>query len=179
MLTLWGSNFGVDFSVNIGGTSGLTMIAGVKTLDTGMIGSILVAGIVVYLHDKYFDTKLPDYLGIFQGSSFVVIIGFFAMLPVALAMCFIWPKVQGGIGSLQGFLTSSGVVGVWIYTFLERILIPTGLHHFIYGPFIFGPAIVEGGIATYWPQHLSELANSAHSLKEMFPAGWIFTIWNV
>ncbi len=171
MLTLWGTNFGVDFSANTGGTSGLTMIAGIKTLDTGMIGAILVAGIVVYLHDKYFDTRLPDYLGIFQGSSFVVMIGFFAMLPVALAMCSIWPKVQGGIGSLQSFLTSSGVAGVWIYTFLERILIPTGLHHFIYGPFIFGPAIVEGGIASYWPQHLAEFSNNAQSLKEMFPAG--------
>ncbi|MEG2381890.1 MAG: PTS transporter subunit EIIC, partial [Oscillospiraceae bacterium] len=52
-----------------------------------------------------------------------------------------------------------------------RILIPTGLHHFIYGPFIFGPAVVEGGIASYWPQHLNEFATSAHSLKEMFPQG--------
>lgn len=171
MLSLWGANFGVNFASEVGGTSGLTMIAGIKTLDTGMIGSILIAGIVVYLHDKYFDKKLPDYLGIFQGSSFVVIIGFFVMIPTALAMCFIWPKVQGGIGALQGFLASSGVIGVWIYTFLERILIPTGLHHFIYGPFLFGPAVVENGIAAYWPQHLSDFATSARPLKEMFPAG--------
>ncbi len=49
-----------------------------------------------------------------------------------------------GIESLQAFLRSAGALGVWVYTFLERILIPTGLHHFIYGPFIFGPAAVEG-----------------------------------
>lgn len=93
------------------------------------------------------------------------------MLPTALLMCLVWPKVQGGIGALQGFLASSGVIGVWIYTFLERILIPTGLHHFIYGPFIFGPAVVPDGIASYWPKHLSDFATSAHSLKQMFPAG--------
>lgn len=55
-----------------------------------------------------------------------------------------WPKVQMGIESMQAFLRSAGALGVWVYTFLERILIPTGLHHFIYGPFIFGPAAVEG-----------------------------------
>jgi alpha-glucoside PTS system EIICB component len=171
ILSLWGMSFGVDFTAKVGGTSGLAMIAGIKTLDTGIIGAILIASIVVYVHTQYFDKKLPDYLGIFQGSSFVVMIGFFIMLPVSVAMCFIWPKVQGGIAALQGFLSLSGVIGVWVYTFLERILIPTGLHHFIYGPFIFGPAVVEGGIAIYWPQHLTEFATSAHTLKEMFPAG--------
>ncbi|MBC2582148.1 alpha-glucoside-specific PTS transporter subunit IIBC [Clostridium sp. DJ247] len=171
ILTLWGPSFGVNFKAEVGGTSGLTMIAGIKTLDTGMIGSILIAAIVVYLHERFFSKKLPDFLGIFQGSCFVVIVGFFVMIPVAFAICLLWPKVQSGIGALQGFLTSSGVLGVWVYTFLERILIPTGLHHFVYGPFIFGPAIVEGGIAAYWPQHLSSFATSAHSLKEMFPAG--------
>jgi phosphotransferase system glucose/maltose/N-acetylglucosamine-specific IIC component len=51
-----------------------------------------------------------------------------------------------GIESLQAFLRSAGALGVWVYIFLERILIPTGLHHFVYGPFIFGPAVVEGGL---------------------------------
>jgi alpha-glucoside PTS system EIICB component len=171
ILTLWGDKFGVDFSQEVGGVSGLTMIAGIKTLDTSIIGAIVISSIVVVLHNRYFDTKLPDFLGIFQGSSFVVIIAFLVMLPVALITAYVWPIVQHGIASLQGFLASSGVFGVWLYTFLERILIPTGLHHFIYGPFVFGPAVVEGGIAKYWMEHLSEYATSAHSLKEMFPEG--------
>ncbi|RBP41533.1 alpha-glucoside-specific PTS transporter subunit IIBC [Garciella nitratireducens] len=171
ILTIWGDSFGVDFSQEVGGVSGLTMIAGIKTLDTSMIGSILIAGIVVYLHNRYFDKKLPDFLGIFQGSSFVVIISFLVMLPMAFITSFIWPMIQHAIASMQGFLASSGVLGVWLYTFLERILIPTGLHHFIYGPFIYGPAVVESGIAVYWIEHLSEFATSAKSLKELFPAG--------
>jgi PTS system arbutin-like IIC component len=114
---------------------------------------------------------LPAYLGIFQGSVFVAAIGFVVMIPTALAICLIWPKVQGGMGALQGFLSSAGVIGVWIYTFLERILIPTGLHHFIYAPFTLGPAVVPEGILAYWPKHLPDFATSAKSLKEMFPAG--------
>lgn len=175
ILTLSGSTFGVNFSLQPGVTngvsSGLAMIAGIKTLDTGMLGAILIAGITVYLHDKFFEKRLPAYLGIFQGSVFVAAVGFVVMIPTALAICLIWPKVQGGMGSLQGFLASSGVIGVWIYTFLERILIPTGLHHFIYAPFTLGPAVVPEGILAYWPKHLPDFATSTKSLKEMFPAG--------
>lgn len=175
ILTLSGSTFGVNFElppgVSNGVSSGLAMIAGVKTLDTGMVGAILIASIAVYLHGKFFEKRLPPYLAIFQGSVLVAAVGFAVMLPTALAMCFIWPKVQFGIGALQGFLAASGIVGVWIYTFLERILIPTGLHHFIYGPFIFGPAVVADGIAAYWPKHLPDFATTTQSLKSMFPAG--------
>jgi len=171
MLELWGPTFGVDYSLEAGAGSGLAMIANIKTLDLGMVGAILIAAIVVYLHDRFFDTELPEYLGVFKGSSLVCIVGFFVMIPVALILCFIWPKVQVMIGSMQGFLKTSGILGVWVYTFLERILIPTGLHHFIYTPFIYGPAVVSEGIATYWPAHIKEFSTTAYSLKEMFPQG--------
>lgn len=171
MLQLSGSSFGVNFKQAAGGDSGLKLIAGIKTLDTGIIGAIFISALVVYLHNRYFEKKLPDFLGIFQGSSYVVVLGFFLMLPVALLTCFIWPKVQLGIGSLQALLATSGVVGVWIYTFLERILIPTGLHHFVYTPFVFGPAVVEGGITQYWFAHLNEFSHSTKALKTLFPEG--------
>ncbi|MDV4150438.1 alpha-glucoside-specific PTS transporter subunit IIBC [Clostridium sp. AL.422] len=171
ILQLWGPAFGVNFALEAGGGTGLATIAGIKTLDTGMVGAILISGIVVYIHNRYFDTELPEYLGTFKGSTFVYIIGFFVMIPVAFAIALIWPKVQGLIASLQEFLKSSGGVGVWTYTFLERILIPTGLHHFIYSPFMFDSAVVEGGISVYWAAHLSEFSTSGASLKELFPAG--------
>ncbi|MGN1400955.1 MAG: alpha-glucoside-specific PTS transporter subunit IIBC [Bacillus sp. (in: firmicutes)] len=171
ILTVWGPTFNVDMSAEVGGESGLAMIAGIKTLDTSIIGAIIISSIVVYLHNRYFDTKLPDFLGIFQGTSFIVIIGFIAMIPMALLTAWIWPIIQGGISSMQGFLSESGVFGVWLFTFLERILIPTGLHHFIYTPFTLGPVAVEGGIIQYWNQHLSEFAASSAPLKELFPQG--------
>lgn len=171
ILTIWGSHFGVDFSQAIGGVSGLTNIAGIKTLDTSIVGAIFVAAVMTYFHNRFFDKKLPDYLGIFQGTAFVTIIGFIVMLPLAFATCLVWPKVQLGIGSLQEFLSTAGALGVWIYTFLERILIPTGLHHFVYGPFIFGPAAVEGGLQAYWIQHIAEFSTSTQPLIELFPQG--------
>lgn len=171
ILNFWGPAFGVDFTQAAGGVSGLALIAGIKTLDTNILGAIVVGLIITVIHNRFYETKLPDYLGVFQGTSFVHIIGFLVMLVFAFITCLIWPKIQLAISSMQTFLASSGGVGVFIYTFLERALIPTGLHHFIYGPFIYGPAVVPNGIEPYWIQHVAEFANSTEPLKTLFPAG--------
>lgn len=167
----WGGFFGVDFSIEPTTGSGLTLIAGIKTLDTSIVGGIVISGIVTALHNRYYEKQLPVFLGIFQGSSFVVMVAFLVMIPCAWLTLLGWPKVQMGIESLQAFLRSAGALGVWVYTFLERILIPTGLHHFVYGPFMFGPAAVEGGIQVFWANHLLEFSQTTTPLKTLFPEG--------
>ncbi len=142
-----------------------------KTLDMGMLGAIFIACVTAALHNRFYDTNIPDWLGIFKGPAFVVAVGFALMIPVAFLACLIWPAVQNGIMAFQHFLTTSGLAGVWAYTFSERILLPAGLHHFIYLPFIFGPAVCDGGIQAYWLQHLQDFAVSGQSLAELFPEG--------
>lgn len=171
ILSQWGPTFGVDFTREAASGSGLAYIAGIKTLDMGMMGAIMIAAIVVWLHNRYFDTQLPEFLGIFKGSTFIYILGFFAMIPVAFLSVLIWPKVQYLIGMLQVFLADSGAIGVGIYSFLNRILIPTGLHHFVYSPFLYDNVAVQGGIVSYWTQHLAEFAASGEPLKTLFPQG--------
>ena len=85
---------------------GLTNIAGIKTLDTSILAALVVALIVTWLHNKYFDKKLPDWLGTFQGSTYVYVLSFFLMIPLALITCWGWPKVQLGISSMQHFIVS-------------------------------------------------------------------------
>ena len=172
MLSHWGAFFGVPnfnkIQITANATNGgLTEIAGIKTLDTNIVFSLIIAGIVVYLHNHYFDKKLPEWLGTFQGSTYVYFLGFFVMIPVAFLTCLIWPKVQLGINSMQHFIVSSGFVGIWIYSFLNRVLIPTGLHHLVYIPFQFGPAVVAGGLQPYWLKHLTEYAASTKPLSQI------------
>lgn len=174
MLTHWGSAFGIPNFAKIqivanATNHGLTNIAGIKTLDTSILGALVVALIVTWLHNKYFDKKLPDWLGTFQGSTYVYFLGFFAMIPLALITCWLWPKVQSGITDLQKFMVSSSWVGVWVYNFLNRVLIPTGLHHLVYIPFQFGPAAVAGGLEPYWLKHLAGYAASSRSLAQLAP----------
>lgn len=174
ILSIWGDKFGIDFNQDISESAagtGLKMIAGIKTLDTGIFGAIIISAIVVWLHNRYFDAKLPAWLGIFQGTQMVYGLGFFLMMPVALAFCFIWPSIQNAFTSMQGFFISSGVFGVWLYTFLERILIPTGLHHFIYTPFVYGPAVTPNGIIKDWAANINTFAASTTPVKELFPGG--------
>lgn len=171
LLANWGPLLGVDYTVNAGSGTGLTMIASIKTLDTGMIGALVISGLVVLIHDRYFDTELPEWLGVFKGSSFVCAIGFFAMLISAVLFALVWPKVQALISQMQTFFVNSGTVGVFCYSFLERILIPTGLHHFVYMPFQYDNIVVEGGIRAAWALNLPEFAVSTAPLKELFPAG--------
>lgn len=45
--------------------SGLAMIAGIKTLDTSIIGAIIISGLVTAIHNRFFDKSLPVFLGIF------------------------------------------------------------------------------------------------------------------
>lgn len=169
ILSQWGSFFGVDFVAEVGGTSGLAMIANIKTLDMGMIGALVISGIVIYLHNRFFDTELPEWLGTFSGSTFVFMIGFFVMIPVAFLFAFIWPKVQIAMSVFQGFVTGSGALGVGVFVFLERALIPFGLHHLLYSPFFYDSVVVPGGIYSYWATKLPELAASTASLKTLLP----------
>ncbi|WP_331722139.1 PTS transporter subunit EIIC [Alkalithermobacter thermoalcaliphilus] len=169
ILQHFGSRFGVD--VYESGVLGLTEIGGVLTLDTNLVGAILCASLAVWIHNKYYDKELPNMLQIFRGTPLVVIILFPITIVAAIITVIVWPIIQSGIYSMQVFMVNSGVLGVWFFTFLERILIPTGLHHFIYGPVFYGPVAVDGGTINYWIQNLPEFAASTEKLSVLFPQG--------
>ena len=176
ILSQWGGVFGVDFAQEVGGTSGLTMIANIKTLDMGMMGALAIAGIVIYLHNRFFDTELPEWLGTFSGSTFVFMVRFFVMIPVAVLAALLWPKIQLGMFAFQGFVKGAGALGIWVFVFLERALIPFGLHHILYSPFYYDNVVVPGGLYAYWATKLPEIAASSASLRSLVPmAGFTST----
>ncbi|MCI1666269.1 MAG: alpha-glucoside-specific PTS transporter subunit IIBC [Atopobiaceae bacterium] len=179
ILTAWGPELGVDFTAEVGNSSGLANIAGIKTLDMGMIGALAISGITIYLHNRFFDTELPDWLGVFSGSTFVYMIAFFVMIPVAVIACFVWPQVQVGMHAFQGFITTTGAFGVFVFIFLERALIPFGLHHLLYAPFYYDNVVVEGGIYAAFAKQLPQIAASTDSLKDLAPyAAYTATGWS-
>ncbi|MEJ6079671.1 alpha-glucoside-specific PTS transporter subunit IIBC [Vibrio sp. 1-Bac 57] len=168
ILQFWGADLGINY---VSGELGLTDIGGILTLDTNLLGAIVIASISVWIHNKYFGYKLPNWASVFGGTPLVVIISFPIMIALAIVTCFVWPSIQHGINNLQFFLVQAGALGVWLFTFLERILIPTGLHHFVYGPVFYGPVAVDGGTVAYWIQHIQEFAANPESLISQFPQG--------
>ena len=171
LINHFGGVFGVDYNAGLGGTTGLALIGGVKTLDTGMIGAIIVAAIAIYLHNRFYDTELPDFLGVFKGAAFVVILGFLAMIPVAVVIAFVWPTVQHAMLGMQNLFASTGIWGVGAYNLVQKLTLPFGIHHFIYAPILFDSVIVENGTIAYWSQHVAEFMASSKPLIEQYPLG--------
>lgn len=179
MLSQWGGFFGVDYAAETGGESGLAMIASIKTLDMGMIGALSISGIIIWLHNRLFEFELPEWLGVFSGSTFVYAATFFVMIPVAFAFCLLWPHVQDGIRAFQIFVASVGLPGVGIFAFLERALIPFGLHHLLYSPFYYDNAVVNGGIYAAFAKDLPMIAASSAPLNELAPyAAFTCSSWS-
>ena len=125
-----------------------TSMLGITTLQMGVFGGIIVGLGVAALHNRFYKIQLPQVLSFFGGTRFVPIACTAVYLVVGIAMFYVWPVVQTGIGMLGNLVISSGYVGTWIYGVIERALIPFGLHHVFYMPFwqtaVGGTAIIDG-----------------------------------
>ena len=108
---------------------------GINSLQMGVFGGIIVGLGVAYLHNKFYKIELPQSLSFFSGTKFVPIISAIVYLIVGIVMFYIWPTVQAGINGVGEIVRISGYFGTWVYGFMERILIPFGLHHVFYLPF--------------------------------------------
>ena len=113
-------------------------IMGIETIDTGVFGGILIGSLAGFLFNKYFRIQLPSYLGFFSGKRSVPIITSFAAIFLGIAMSFAWPPVGAQIQNFSEWAShSSPEVAFAIYGFVERLLIPFGLHHIWNVPFFF------------------------------------------
>lgn len=170
ILIQWGEPLGFDMeSHDIDKDPRLANVAGLQTLNMGVAGALLISGIVVWIHNRTFDTKLPAWLGAFKGSPFVCIIGFFVLIPVAAISVFVWPVIQDGIAMAGAVITSAQEAGVWGFTFLEKALLPFGLHHLIYFPVYYDNLVVDRGTYQMWLADLPDIAASTASLRELAP----------
>lgn len=113
----------------------VAMTVGIQSLQMGVFGGIIVGLGVAYLHNKFYKIQLPQALSFFSGTRFVPIITAIVYLVVGILMFYVWPTVQLGINQVGQLVRVSGYFGTWIYGFMERILIPFGLHHVFYLPF--------------------------------------------
>ena len=107
----------------------------------GIIGSVC--------YNKFKDTKLPDWLSFFSGKRCVAIIAGLVSILVSVVLLFVWPLLFGGLVALGEAIIGLDVVGAGIYAFLNRLLIPTGLHHALNNVFWFD-TIGLGDLQHFW-----------------------------
>lgn len=130
----------------------ISSVVGIRSLEMGVFGGIIVGLGVAWLHNRFYKIRLPSVLSFFGGVRFVPIISTLAYILVGAIMFFLWPMIQRGIFSLGDFVLESGYAGTFIYGVIERALIPFGLHHVFYLPFwqtgLGGSMMIDGALVS-------------------------------
>ena len=100
-------------------------------------------------YNKFKNTKLPNWLAFFSGKRCVAIIAGLVSIVVSAVLLFVWPLLFGALVALGDAVAGMGVVGAGIYAFLNRLLIPVGLHHALNNVFWFD-TIGLGDLQHFW-----------------------------
>ena len=128
--------------------SEINQVAFAKIGGNAFIG--ILAGIVGGIcYNKFKGTKLPDVLAFFSGKRSVAIVTAVVSIVVSAILLFVWPVIFGGLVALGNAVVGLDAVGAGIYAFLNRLLIPTGLHHALNNVFWFD-TIGLGDLSAYW-----------------------------
>ncbi len=149
--------------------SGQAMVLGIQVLDMGVFLGIILGIVTAMVHNKFCEIEFNNAFQIYGGSRFVFIVLIPVVVLLSVVLTYVWPVVQSGINSLGMFINQSGNVGLAVYGALERLLIPTGLHHLVYTPFLYtslggvetiGGQVFEGARNIYY----AEMADPAISV---------------
>ena len=123
-------------------------IAFSKIAGNSFIG-ILSAIIGGTCYNKFKGTRLPDWLAFFSGKRCVAIMTAVVSIVVSVVLLFVWPVIFGALVALGQGIAAMGGIGAGIYAFLNRLLIPTGLHHALNNVFWFD-TIGLGDLSHFW-----------------------------
>lgn len=138
-----------DPLVGLYGT-GQSTVFGIQTVDMGVFGGILLGLVCGWVYNRTCEKQFKGIITqIYSGNrwSFTCMVVFSILF--GFGSCFFWPPVQNVISALTDLIATSGNFGLFLYGFLERFLIPTGLHHLIYMPFQFsslGGSLTVGSV---------------------------------
>ena len=157
--------------------TGQATVMGIQVLDTGVFGGIILGCITGAVFNKYSNKQFPIALSMFSGVRFPFLIMIIISWIMGAGFCIVWPPVQGAISSVAGIIKESGNIGLFIYGMLNKLLVPTGLHHLIYTPFQFsalGNSLTVGD-ATYTGSYIVMMMEYSMGLPFSDGIVWMYT----
>jgi PTS system glucose-specific IIC component len=114
------------------------LVMGIPSMDTGVFGGILAGGLAAFMFQRFYRIALPTYLGFFSGKRFVPIITAVGAIALGVVLSVLWPPVQSGINLFSHWAAVGNPrTAATVYGFVERLLLPFGLHHIWNVPFFF------------------------------------------
>ena len=123
-------------------------VLGYFTYRMNVFAGIIVGLTVTFLHNKFYKIQLPSSINFFGGKRFVPLITLIVIPVVAFISYYAWPIVDTVISGFGKGIEGAGAFGPYLYGSLNRLLIPTGLHHILnqivrFTP-IGGTAVIDG-----------------------------------
>lgn len=118
--------------------SGQANVLGIQVTDMGVFSGIILGCLTGYVFNKTSHASFKGYWAMYGGTRFSFACMLVLSIGLGFACTYIWPIIQQGIGILTKVIADSGEFGLFLYGMLERLLVPTGLHHLVYAPFQFG-----------------------------------------
>ena len=113
-------------------------VLGIPTLQTGVFCGILMGILAASMYRRYKDIQLPQFLGFFAGRRFVPIVTAALAIVVGILLTYIWPVFQHGLDIFSNWaVNKQPTLASGLFGFINRLLIPFGLHHIWYQPFWF------------------------------------------
>ena len=97
-------------------------------INMGVLAGIITGLVGGAVYNRWSGIKLPDFLSFFCGKRFVPIATGFFCLVLAAIFGYVWPPVQNAIHAGGEWIVGAGALGSGIFGFINRLLIPTGLH---------------------------------------------------
>lgn len=113
-------------------------IMGIDSIDTGVFGGIAIGIVAAKMFNRYYRVQLPAYLGFFSGKRSVPILTALAAVVLGFVLSMCWPPIGQAIKSFSLWAAHENpLLAFSLYGFIERLLIPFGLHHIWNVPFFF------------------------------------------
>jgi PTS system N-acetylglucosamine-specific IIC component len=117
------------------GASGI-VTGSAYVLNIGVLGGIVAGALSAFLYNRLKDIKLPTALSFFGGRRFVPMVAMVASIGVALIFAIVWPWIQWVLMKMGQAVADPenpavAVPGTMLYAFLNRILLPFGLHQIL------------------------------------------------
>jgi PTS system N-acetylglucosamine-specific IIC component len=100
-------------------------------VNYGVLGGIVTGLLSAILWQRFYRTKLPTFLGFFNGRRLVPILTAVTMMVVAVLLSLIYPLFNTGLTALGNAVDANTVVGGGVYGVANRLLVPLGLHHIL------------------------------------------------
>jgi PTS system D-glucosamine-specific IIC component len=131
---------------------GITLASGeFQPNDMSVLGGIIVGAYTAALYRRFRSIRFPEFLGFFSGKRFVPIITALVSLVLGVFFGYLWPPINRVILGISDWVFATGQYGAFTYGVLNRLLIPTGLHHILQSLLlhVFGSFITpEGKLVT-------------------------------